>query len=479
MKKVFLVSAFLLAVLVLQATHITHGNMYYQYVGTESNGNYRYKITLLVLRDCAASQVQFDNTVVLGVYANGFSGYALEQSLSVNLKSETSVNPIGIAPAMGSPLCIRRAVYETEVVLSNYVSDYYIALTRCCHSQMNNILDADQNGNLFHVQIPIATAPQNSSPATTNESVLLMGVGITTTISLAEDDYDSDSLTYSLTPLLIDGSNDNPAPLPTPTLTLPFKQAAYRTNYSSVNVLGNSPSFISLNHTTGTLVAHPSTSGRYLMAYTINEWRNGAIINNYYREKEVLVIAFYPSLYNNINLMAKAAPVAQKKINLNWTHNLQKNDSGILVVQRRIIRTNNWATIATLDSTALTYTDTSIHYDSFYVYRVMAYYDTYQKAVSNSDSAFVRKNTVGLNNITPLAAITVYPNPTQGILYINTTGQTINSITIINTLGQTVKNIPPTYYNGAIDVTALPTGIYFIEINCSDKSQTIKKFIKN
>jgi hypothetical protein len=482
MKKLLAISLFLFCALATKASHITHGNMYYQYVGTESNGNYRYKITLLVVRDCAASQVQFDDPIVLGVYAKGQTNYNLEQAVTVAKKLEVSTDPIGVYEKMGSPFCLRRATYETEIVLKSTVASYYVTLTRCCHPTMNNIVNADENGNLFHLQIPVGTAPYNSSPMVYNETSIVLAVGIVTTITLAEDDYDSDSLTYNLTDVIVDGGINNPVPSPTPTLALPFKPATYRNYYNSTDVLGSSPSYLKLNEFTGVASAFPNISGRYLLAYNISEWQNGKVINTYYREKEIVAIPMPPDYHNRIILSVNAAPVAQKKINLHWVQNIQRSDSGIFVLQRRLANTNNWSTIATLDSTTLQYADTTISYDSFYVYRLTSnYYNNnyIQKSVSNLDSAIVRRNTVGLTKIDAITAVELYPNPAQNILHINASNNVITAITITNTLGEIIKTINIADYTGTIDIKSLPTGIYFIEITAENNSRAIKKFIKN
>ena len=66
MKKLLTIFAFVLCFVAANATHLTNGSMYYEYMGTETNGDYRYKITLVLVRDCISSTVQFDDMVRLG-----------------------------------------------------------------------------------------------------------------------------------------------------------------------------------------------------------------------------------------------------------------------------------------------------------------------------------------------------------------------------------------------------------------------------
>ena len=76
--------------------------------------------------------------------------------------------------------------------------------------------------------------------------------------------------------------------------------------------------------------------------------------------------------------------------------------------------------------------------------------------------------------------MTLTPNPTTGILnVIFETGTSINEINIYNPLGQLVKTLTANEINTslAIDVSALKTGTYFMEIN-SNFGKTTKKFVK-
>jgi len=70
--------------------------------------------------------------------------------------------------------------------------------------------------------------------------------------------------------------------------------------------------------------------------------------------------------------------------------------------------------------------------------------------------------------------VTIYPNPTNGLLTIdNLNGE---EITIINIAGKHLKTISPT--TNTINVSELPRGIYFIKL-IGTKTTIIKKFVKN
>lgn len=86
--------------------------------------------------------------------------------------------------------------------------------------------------------------------------------------------------------------------------------------------------------------------------------------------------------------------------------------------------------------------------------------------------------------------ITFYPNPATTQLTIQSTDQPINQLTITNLLGQTVRSLPAgqaglQFAGGskqlAVDISSLPSGVYFIKVNGSDlpAEPGMMKFIKN
>jgi len=69
----------------------------------------------------------------------------------------------------------------------------------------------------------------------------------------------------------------------------------------------------------------------------------------------------------------------------------------------------------------------------------------------------------------------LYPNPTSGILMIESPSITIEKLSVVDIHGKTVLKNSPTLKE--IDVSSLQTGMYFVRIK-SSTGNTIKKFIK-
>jgi hypothetical protein len=76
--------------------------------------------------------------------------------------------------------------------------------------------------------------------------------------------------------------------------------------------------------------------------------------------------------------------------------------------------------------------------------------------------------------------VILYPNPATNTVNINcASGVSLQSISIYNPLGQIVKTLTDNEINtsSTIDVTALKTGTYLMEINATE-GKVIKKFVK-
>ncbi len=88
----------------------------------------------------------------------------------------------------------------------------------------------------------------------------------------------------------------------------------------------------------------------------------------------------------------------------------------------------------------------------------------------------IKTTEVAAVNSTDLVRFTIYPNPVQDILNIETE-EKITKVSIFNVLGQEVKTIQPTSININLDVSDLDKGIYTIKLFLNGK-ETFEKFIK-
>jgi hypothetical protein len=76
-----------------------------------------------------------------------------------------------------------------------------------------------------------------------------------------------------------------------------------------------------------------------------------------------------------------------------------------------------------------------------------------------------------------LKFIPVYPNPSDGIFYINTGKYELKSWTVTDLNGQVVKSQVQSFISGVIDLTDVPKGIYILQVTTVNE-RLIQKLIK-
>jgi hypothetical protein len=73
--------------------------------------------------------------------------------------------------------------------------------------------------------------------------------------------------------------------------------------------------------------------------------------------------------------------------------------------------------------------------------------------------------------------VTVYPNPSNGIYYINTQQYAIQSWTVSDLNGKVLKKHIQTYYSGVIDISDLSRGVYILKV-MNNNGQITQKLMK-
>ncbi|HPX58952.1 MAG TPA: T9SS type A sorting domain-containing protein, partial [Bacteroidales bacterium] len=73
--------------------------------------------------------------------------------------------------------------------------------------------------------------------------------------------------------------------------------------------------------------------------------------------------------------------------------------------------------------------------------------------------------------------ITVYPNPSNDQLKIETGNEVIKEIILYDLTGKQIKHLLINEINASIDISDLYKGMYFIQIK-TEKGEVKKKFIK-
>ena len=84
---------------------------------------------------------------------------------------------------------------------------------------------------------------------------------------------------------------------------------------------------------------------------------------------------------------------------------------------------------------------------------------------------------VGVTQYDEQYDLTIYPNPTSSILYIESDAQ-ISQFHLYNAFGQKIKSRTVNGTNGSLDLSDLATGTYYIRVE-TDKGVVVKKVIRN
>lgn len=107
--------------------------------------------------------------------------------------------------------------------------------------------------------------------------------------------------------------------------------------------------------------------------------------------------------------------------------------------------------------------------DGFYVH-VTAVYNPGPVESSYSETIYVEGAMINVDDHKKQRAI-VYPNPTNGILFIENTD--LKKIVVYNLSGQKIKELAP---QSQIDLSNIPRGLYFLKL-ISEKGILVKKII--
>ena len=74
------------------------------------------------------------------------------------------------------------------------------------------------------------------------------------------------------------------------------------------------------------------------------------------------------------------------------------------------------------------------------------------------------------------AFATLYPNPTTGLVTVM--GRNLKAAEVVNTLGQCVVTVKGEGERLTVDITSLPTGVYFVNITDSEGRKCVRKVVK-
>lgn len=276
------------------ASHIIGGEIYYTCVGDNT-----YEVTLVLYRDCT-SATEFDNPAYLGIYN---SAGDLVDNIAMYSPTTTSI-PIEVDnPCLEVPpgLCIEQGIYTVTIELPDDDDTYDLVYQRCCRNAgIINIEDPEDTGSTFWQQIPPGSdAECNNSPVFNNYPPPVICVDDPISFDHSATDPDGDSLAYKFYEPFEGASSLVPAPSPPP--PPPFGSIDWETGYDVDYMIDASP-VLAIDVSTGLLTGTALLEGRYVVGILVEEWRDGVLLGNHYRDFQFNVELCAPTLTSTIGV---------------------------------------------------------------------------------------------------------------------------------------------------------------------------------
>lgn len=266
--------------------------MSYTYLGREPNGDVRYGFTVKVFRDCGVqSPGQNDPTINITLFRNsdfGIQGtFVAAQTRNYTLRKTTFNECINPRP----DICYVVLEYFGTATLPVTAAGYTAAFQRCCRiNGINNIQAPTNNlGNTYSIQIPGNIngnqSVENNSPIFVEKDTAVVCFNSNFSLDYSAVDPDGDSLVYEFAPALAGGSPNNPSPATS--TAPPFPSLPYAGVFNPNRPLGLD---IEINRITGEITGQtPATTGEYVIAVSVKEFRGGRLLAETRKELHVNV----------------------------------------------------------------------------------------------------------------------------------------------------------------------------------------------
>lgn len=285
MIRVILLVLFTSVSAVCSATHVLGGEMYYDKLA----GN-QYRVTLRMFRDCSANNANgtlFDAQATMAIYdGDGVFQFTTSPSFTVENDVVVELN----SPCLQAPptICATWAEYVAVIDLPPNATGYVISYQRCCRTPSTTNLPAGVlQGLTCTVQVPPASAGNNSSPRFNGYPPVAMCFGQDMVFDHSATDPDGDVLVYDLFSPYAGGTAADPAPVAGPP---PYAPIVWAAGYDSSDPMDADPG-LAIDPITGELTVHPTLLGSYAVGVRVREFRNGELLSASIRDVRFDVVA--------------------------------------------------------------------------------------------------------------------------------------------------------------------------------------------
>ena len=461
MKKFITVFSFFVLVQTSNAAHLVGGEITYTCIG-----NNLYTIRLVVYRDCNSTGAQLDPTSSIGIY-DGIQPTLLH-NLSVNKGPTIPVPSSTGNPCLQAPpnICTEYAVYTTTITLPARANGYVITYQRCCRSAtISNIPTPDDWGSTLVARIP-PNDQCNRSPQWNSLPPIVLCNQELLSIPSSATDPNGDSLHYSLCSPLHGGGKGNGSgfnsPMPNPPAPPPYTTIGFLNPATASNPIPGNPS-LSINGATGTLTGRPAVPGQFVLTICVEEWRNGAFLNTIRRDYQFYVTnCSGPTITNPQNFTAYSGT--------GWANFKCKSSDNTATYQWQQSSGAGWSNLSNLGN----YTGATS--DSLVIIGVTSTMNNYgyrcivaSCTTDTSDVAVLTvANGIGLGE-SSLQKLTVSPNPTNGIVSLNTS--VVGTFELRTLDGRVLESGTA---KKEYDLSVYPNGVYNLRLTTNEGTRVLK-----
>lgn len=298
-----------------EAKHIIGGVMTYECLGSG-----RYEFTLKLYRDCNCTDcAEFDPIASIGIYrctgdnCGGQNQNNPFREVEVSLLSVNTVDEPDYPCLIPPDVCVQEGLYRFELDLPvSSMQSYHISYQRCCRNvTISNIFNPDQTGATHTIEItPLAQQQCNDSATFDEFPPTIVCAGVPLVFDHSATDTDGDQLVYSFcSPLQGGGPITDNANLyntcagaqPIPACPPPYNPVTFiGPTYAPNNPMGGNP-VISIDPNTGLITGTPAIQGQFVVGVCVQEFRNGLLINEVFRDFQFNVASCDPTVIAQIN----------------------------------------------------------------------------------------------------------------------------------------------------------------------------------
>lgn len=322
------------------AFHSAGAEMRYKYLGKDNLANDKYEITIVFWRDCSnngpnAAQLDPQITVFFfqilpkieysNIAGSGFKTVKLSKHIkkdSINLYKGYSC--INLPPS----ICLEIGEYTFEQSFPPRTGGYYVGWQRCCrNAAISNIVNPVEIGITYLCKIPGKEVEKRNNSVVFSKPVFpFVCLGMETTFDLSTTDVDGDSLVYKFVEPssgldkngvgVASGNGRTEVNIGNKMGIPPILPVKFKPDYSAENPFGKG-SKVELDSQTGELKVMAASEGLHSMAILVEEWRNGAKINENTRDFQTWVIKCKSKEVSNIVIETPTSDNPDL-VKLNW-----------------------------------------------------------------------------------------------------------------------------------------------------------------